>query len=258
MFLNKLKNNAKNKKTSLCLGIDPDISKIPHQFPKNISGLRQFLFEYIDLTANYCIAYKPNISFFEGLGLEGLALIKELCAYIPDEIPIIIDGKRGDIGNTSKKQAQFIYDVLGADATTLHPCMGLDSLKPFFEYKDKYNFVLVLTSNPSAGDFEKQKLENGDFVYQKVAKQLIEWNKEYQNIGFVVGATQNELESIRRLSDEPLFLIPGVGSQGGSYQDALKGKNKDDLVLINVSRSAMYASQEKDFKEATLQSIQSL
>ena len=234
----------------ICVGLDPDLSKIPSHFPQTMSGLSDFLTQIIESTVDLAIAYKPNISFFEGFGLDGLKLLEKVCRRIDGRVPIIIDGKRGDIGNTSKMQARYMFDYFGADATTLHPYMGIDSLAPFFEYKDKFNFVLSLTSNPSAVDFEKCRLENNKPMYMYVAQTCSEWNSTYKNIGLVVGATQEEMPEIRSANPELLFLVPGVGHQGGSYDDVVRdGLNREGLVLINMSRSILYASNQKDFSE---------
>jgi orotidine-5'-phosphate decarboxylase len=247
-FYQKIATNKKKVNNHLCIGLDPDIDKIPDHFQKNINGLEKFLFEVIENTSDLCIAYKPNISFFEAFGIEGLKLLARVRKAIPDNTPVILDGKRGDIGNTSKMQARYIFDYFGADASTLHPYMGTDSLSPFFEYKDKFNFVLALTSNPGAKDFEKLKLESGVPLYQKVVETCVEWNKTYDNIGLVVGATQNELPEIRKTAKNLLFLIPGIGKQGGSYSEAVKnGNNKDSLSIINISRSILYCSKQKNF-----------
>jgi orotidine-5'-phosphate decarboxylase len=247
-FYQKINKNIFSKNNFICLGLDPDINKIPDHFSKDINGLEQFLVEVIENTLDLCIAYKPNVSFFEALGLDGLRLLERIRKRIPQEIPVIFDAKRGDIGNTSKKQAEYIFDYFGADAITLHPYMGLESLEPFLSYKDKYHFILTLTSNPGAAQFEKQSLANGNTLYLEVAKSCQKALETHKNIGLVVGATQNELEELRNKVPEPLFLIPGVGQQGGSYEDAVKyGKNKDGLAIINITRSILYCSTEKDY-----------
>ncbi|MFC1616948.1 orotidine-5'-phosphate decarboxylase [Candidatus Margulisiibacteriota bacterium] len=258
-FCQKLANNIKNKNTYVCVGLDPDLDKIPDFLPKNIKSLETFLTEIIEQTQEHCIAYKPNISFFEALGIEGLQLLEKIRKRIPAHIPVILDAKRGDIGNTSKMQAKFIFDYFGADATTLHPYMGIDSLEPFFNYKDKFNFILALTSNPSAKDFEKQLMNNKKPLYEFVTKNCSDWNKKYQNIGLVVGATQDELQEIRKIDTALPFLIPGVGAQGGDYETAVNnGTNEDGIVIINMSRGILYCSNDKGFGKIVNAKIRSL
>jgi orotidine-5'-phosphate decarboxylase len=247
-FYQKIKKNIQSTKNYVCIGLDPDIDKMPLHFEKSMIGLEKFLFEIIDNTSDLCIAYKPNISFFEAYGIDGLSLLKKVIKRIPDTTPSILDGKRGDIGNTSGKQAAYVYDYFQADATTLHPYMGLDSLEPFFEYKDKFNFVLALTSNPSASDFEKKLMSDNRPLYEVVSDQCKEWNAVYKNIGLVVGGTQKEMEQIRKRDPLIVFLIPGVGAQGGNYTDAVEnGNNSEKVSIINMSRSIMYGSDKTTY-----------
>lgn len=237
----------------LCAGIDPDLDKLPSKYSQDLTGLEQFLLDYISFANDHVIAFKPNISFFEALGLDGLRLLERVMKAVSNDIPIIIDAKRGDIGNTAKMQAKFIYDYFNADATTLHPYMGSDSVVPFFEYKDKFNFVLVLTSNPSHTDFETRQLVTGEPMYKAVLDKCDVWQQQYNNVGCVVGATHNGLADIRVLNDSLLFLLPGVGAQGAKYADVYaQAQNKDGLCLINVSRGLMYANQ---FDDATILKI---
>lgn len=247
-FYQKIQANIQNRKNVICVGLDPDISKLPSHFPKNLEGVTQFLSEVISVTSDLCIAYKPNLSFFEAYGLEGLRVLERICHLIPAETPLILDAKRGDIGNTSAMQARFLFDYFGAGATTLHPYMGFDSLEPFFKYQDKFHFVLVLTSNPGAVDFQKQKMENGTYLYEQVFEKCLTWSKAYPNIGVVVGATQKELPQVRALDHTLLFLVPGIGAQGGDYQVAVQtGQNQDGLVIVNMTRSLIYSSTEKNY-----------
>jgi orotidine-5'-phosphate decarboxylase len=240
-FLEKLKENKKRTGNTLCVGLDPDPEKMPDFFPKTAHGIKEFLIEIIEATQEHCIAYKPNISFFEAFGLEGLKVLESLCHRIDSRIPIIIDGKRGDIGNTAKMQAKYMFDYFGADACTVNPYMGEDSVLPFLNYKDNYTFILTLTSNKGSHDFEKKKLTNDTFFYEEVLSRCIAWNNKFQNAGVVVGATQAELISIRKKDPSLLFLIPGVGAQGGSYSYAYEnGGNNEGLSLINIGRSILY------------------
>ncbi len=245
-LIKKWKSLATQNNTHLCVGLDPDITKLPTGYKHSTAGIEAFLCDIVDLTYEHCIAYKPNISFFEAYGIDGLNVLKNVIDHINKRIPVILDAKRGDIGNTSAMQAKFIFDYFNADATTLHPYMGLDSLDPFFNYKDKYHFVLGLTSNPGSVDFEEQTMKNNQTLSDFVINTLSKWNNTYQNIGVVVGATENKLAQVRAIDPNLLFLIPGVGSQGGSYTDAVKnGKNNNDLALINCSRSILYCAEFK-------------
>ena len=180
--------------------------------------------------------------------MDGISWLKSLIAFAKQFHPVILDAKRGDIGNTAKKQAQFIFDYLEADATTLHPYMGSDSLFPFFEFKDKYNFVLVATSNPSAKEFEKQILSHQKVLSDVVYDKVLEWNQEYGNLGVVMGATDLDYMIQTRKRDlDLLYLVPGVGKQGGSFSDVEKvAKNKEGLVLINASRGLIPGDLHSD------------
>lgn len=259
-FIEKCIAAYEKNKSFVCVGLDPELEKLPPHLPKTMDGLTTFCQAIIEATHDSCIAYKPNISFFEAYGLEGLAALKNIMAAIPSHIPIILDAKRGDIGNTSKKQAAFIFDYFNADATTLHPYMGYDSVQPFLEYKDKFNFILCLTSNPSAQDFEKTGELGTDPLYLGVAKTTQNWHQSHQNCGLVVGATHaSELTQIRQTVPDLLFLIPGVGAQGGDYHTTAKTSlNSDSLTLINMSRSILYHDSSPNFAASANQYIQTV
>ena len=254
-FTEQLKINKSCINNLLCIGLDPDPQKMSRYYDQTIDGIFSFLMDIVESSLDQCICYKPNISFFEALDISGLSMLKKLIKAIPKTHPVIIDAKRGDIGNTSKMQAQFLFDILGADATTLHPYMGEDSIAPFLEYKDKFHFILGLTSNPGALVFEKLKIEK-EFLYDKVIYQCSIWNNTYHNVGVVAGATQDELTQIRAIDPALLFLIPGVGEQGGVYSDIVDtGVNTDGLSVINTSRSILYGSDEKITKAILTQRI---
>ncbi len=259
-FYAKLRRRIQLLNTYLCIGLDPDPKLMPDTYSKTPEGCLQFLSDMIRITANHCIAYKPNLAFFEAWGIEGLHILVKLRKRIPADIPVIIDAKRGDIGPTSRMQAKFIFDHLGADATTLHPYMGEDSLTPFFEYKNAHHFVLCLTSNPGAKEFEKQRLVTGIPLYEAVTQKCGEWLTAFGNVGCVVGGTQAELPLIRKLHPDLLFLIPGVGAQGGHYtQTAQDGLNQDKAVLINASRAVLYpAISSGPFEKRVLSAIRKL
>jgi orotidine-5'-phosphate decarboxylase len=253
-FKEKLIKAALKNRSWLCVGLDPDINKLPSNITRSLSGIEEFLKAVIDATDDLICAYKPNSAFYEQFGAEGISLLKEIISYIPDHIPVILDAKRGDIGNTSKMYAAAAFDYLKADAITVNPYMGYDSIGPFLDYKDKGVITLCLTSNPSSSDFQKREaidIDNRPIpLYQMVARAALSWNKR-DNIGLVVGATKpEELGDLRKLVGDSIpILIPGVGAQGGDLEMSLKnGSNADgQLAIINVSRSVLYASKDNDY-----------
>jgi orotidine-5'-phosphate decarboxylase len=200
--------------------------------------------EIIDATSGVVSAYKLNAAFYEANGIEGMKALEQTRAYIPDHIPVILDGKRGDIGNTSRKYAQMVFEEFGFDATTVNPYLGGDSVGPFLEYEEKYIFVLCLTSNPGSLDFQSHGTPS---LYLRVAEFAREWDKR-DNCGLVIGATRPEqIKEIREVHPKAILLIPGIGAQGGNVAKVLE-YGGDDLV-INSSRAIIYASQDKDFGE---------
>jgi len=240
----KEKFNQRKKISNVCVGLDPDITK----FPKVIKGeigdkILTFNKAIINATKDYVAAYKPNAAFYEQYGLKGIETLQKTIDYIPDDICVILDAKRGDIGNTATAYAKAAFEDMKADAITLSPYMGTDSITPFLEYQDKYAFILALTSNTGANDFQKPDL------YLKVSNKIKEWDDQYKNCGLVAGATQGaELKQLRELSDSPIFLVPGIGAQGGDLGKTInfvKGDNNN--FLINSSRGIIYASAEDDF-----------
>ena len=241
-FLTKLNGARRHNQSSLCVGLDPE----PEKLPAGV-GVFNFCKGIIGATYDLVCAYKPNIAFFEALGDEGFSVLKRVMGSVPKSIPIILDAKRGDIGNTAKAYARAAFDELGADAVTVNPYMGFDSLEPFIEYRDKGVFVLCRTSNPGAADFQSLDC-GGKPLYQLVADKVETWNK-YGNLGLVVGATQpDEIKIIRNAHPTLPLLIPGVGTQGGSLELAVKYSNiGDGLGIINVSRQVIYASRGPDF-----------
>jgi orotidine-5'-phosphate decarboxylase len=255
-FNEKLLQAAQSNKSWLCVGLDPDVDKLPKVVPKNLDGIAIFLKNIIDITKDIVCAYKPNSAFYEAFGAKGIELLKNIIDYIPKKIPVILDAKRGDIGNTSRMYARFAFEYLGADAITVNPYMGYDSLKPFLDYNTKCVFILCLTSNPSSADFQKQVISGGDKaginIYELVARKAVSWTKN-GNIGLVVGATSpEELGSVRQIVGEDIpILIPGVGAQGGDLENSLKqgANSKGQLAIINVSRNVLYASSGDDYAE---------
>jgi orotidine-5'-phosphate decarboxylase len=243
----------------ICLGLDLDPRKIPSEHSGSVKGLFDFAHRIIDATADLVCAYKPNLAFYESLGAEGLSLLRLIRDRIPEDIPVILDGKRGDIGNTAQFYAEALYDRLGADWVTINPYLGYDSLRPFLDRKDKGIFVLCLTSNAGAKDFQMLEVE-GKPLYEIVAEKVAFWNKD-QNCGLVVGATHpDQLRDIRAIAGEMPILVPGVGAQGGSLEEAasLGSDGFRKPVVINVSRSVLYASSDKDFAMRARQELEKL
>ncbi len=243
----------------ICLGLDLDVKRMPPDYTKTTKGMFDFAVQIIEATSDKVCAYKPNLAFYESLGAEGISLLKQIVARIPNDIPVILDGKRGDIGNTAAHYADALFGKLKADWVTLNPYMGYDSMRPFLEYKDKGVFVLCLTSNPGARDFQQLTFE-GKPLYRIVAEKVLYWNKDH-NCGLVVGATVPEqLAEIRQIAGDMPLLIPGVGAQGGSLEKAaLAGTdNFRKLAVINVSRSVLYASRENDFAQRAREELMKL
>lgn len=246
----KLIAEINRKKSFLCVGLDSDLSKIPSQLLTEPDPIFAFNKAIIDATKDFCVSYKINTAFFEASGWQGWQSMQKTFDYIPEGLLKIADAKRGDIGNTSHQYAKAFFETLGADALTLAPYMGNDSLAPFFEYPGKWGIVLALTSNPGSADYEQQKV-GSEFLYERVIQNTCKLGSE-ENLMFVVGATKpQEFEMIRKHAPKHFLLVPGVGAQGGSLQDVVKyGKTKDVGLLINASRSIIYASSGVDFAEA--------
>ena len=206
----------------------------------------------IDATHDLVCAYKPNLAFYEALGIEGLTVLVKLTEHIPSDIPIIGDAKRSDVGNTAKAYAKALFSTFGFDAATVNPYLGFDSIEPFISYRDKGVFILCRTSNSGASDFQDLHSIAGLSLYEEVAQKAREWNV-YGNIGLVVGATcPEDLKKVRSICPEMPFLIPGIGAQGGDLASAVKyGMDaKGERAIITVSRQIIYASRERDFAEA--------
>ncbi|MBN1212184.1 MAG: orotidine-5'-phosphate decarboxylase [candidate division Zixibacteria bacterium] len=255
----KLQEIQQENKSMICLGLDLDTKRIPSEYNGSIKGLFDFANNIIEATSELVCAYKPNMAFYESLGAEGLSLLKLIIKRIPENIPIILDGKRGDISNTAAHYAQSMFDQLGCDWVTLNPYMGYDSMRPFLEYRDKGVFVLCLTSNTGSKDFQLLPVD-GKPLYKVVAEKVSYWNKE-DNCGLVVGATHPEqLDEIREIAKDMPLLIPGVGAQGGALEKAtLSGTdNFKKTAVINVSRSVLYASSGGDFALKARQELEKL
>ena len=238
------------KQTYLCVGLDPDISKIPKHLLKVKDPIFEFNKKIIDATADHCVAYKPNIAFYESMGVKGWETLQKTISYIPKNIFTIADAKRGDIGNTSKMYASTFYDKFGFDAITLAPYMGKDSITPFLEFENKWTILLALTSNESSKDFQTQLMNSGMPLYEKVIETSQKWGDENKMM-YVVGATKAEsLQKIRKIIPNHFLLIPGIGVQGGSLEKVSEfGLTRDCGLLINSSRGIIYASNDFDFAE---------
>jgi orotidine-5'-phosphate decarboxylase len=237
-----------SKRSYLCIGLDTDIKKIPSHLLKEKDPLFEFNRQIIDATGEYGVAYKPNIAFYESLGSKGWESLEKTMEYIPKSFFTIADAKRGDIGNTSGLYARAFFETMNFDSITVAPYMGEDSVKPFMEFKDKTVIILALTSNTGSKDFQLLSLKEGQPLYEQVIKASQKWG-EASRIMYVVGATQAKmLEGIRKIAPDQFLLVPGVGAQGGDLKEVSKyGMNKKCGLLINASRSIIYASNGKDF-----------
>ena len=239
----KLKKSIEDKKTLLCVGLDSDASKIPDKFGDAPKSLLKFNQRIIELTAEYTSAYKINFAFYEKYGWRGMKMLEETLNLIPGDIFTIADAKRGDIGNTGDQYASSIFDYYNFDSVTVAPYMGEDSVKPFLEYDAKFTFLLGLTSNKGSQDFQMLNYENKN-LYHKIFEKSAEW-AEYKTLGYVTGATHpKQLEELRNLYPDRVFLIPGVGSQGGKPEEVLLA-NKNNYSFVNVSRSIIFAGNDE-------------
>jgi len=249
-FVEKLAQASRVNKSLLCVGLDTD----PSQLPENISVF-EFNKAIIDATADLVCAYKPNIAFYEAMGNPGMDALKKTREYIPQEIPVIIDAKRGDIGNTAKAYARSLFEHYKFDAMTASPYLGYDSLEPFIQYRDRGVFILCRTSNPGASDFQSLPVfsdGSSKMLFEVVAEKVAAWNT-HGNLGLVVGATYpQELKTIRERYPDIMLLIPGVGTQGGELSETVRfgADSKRIRTVINSSRQILYASSGKDFASA--------
>ena len=255
MTKQELFENIQRKKSFLCVGLDTDVNKIPeHLFDETEDPIFEFNKAIIDATADLCVAYKPNLAFYESLGLEGWEVLERTVDYIRENYPdqfIIADAKRGDIGNTSAMYARTFFGNMEFDSVTVAPYMGEDSVSPFLSYEGKWVTLLALTSNKGALDFQFMRDADGEFLFEKVLKTSLKWGTD-ENMMYVVGATKAEmLTDIRAIIPEHFLLVPGVGAQGGSLADVAKfGLNSSCGLLVNSSRQIIYASDEKDYAKA--------
>lgn len=247
MTYDRLYQNILKKKSFLCVGLDSSTDLIPEHLRSLTNPLFEFNKAIIDATAQYAVAYKPNLAFYEAEGPLGLQQFEMTVSYIKSNYPdilVIADAKRGDIGNTAKRYAEAFFGRIDCDAVTLSPYMGRDSIQPFLDYEGKWAVILALTSNPSYEDFEPD-------IYEKVIRKSLEWGTK-ENIMFVAGATRAEkLSDIRKLCPDHFLLVPGVGAQGGSLQEVAKyGLNDHCGLLVNSSRGILYADRGVHFAKA--------
>ena len=279
MKFNEMLLNASRKNSSwLCVGLDSDLKKIPRHLGTDSQAVLKFNRLIIEATSDLVCAYKPNSAFYESLGPDGMRILKDTIDSIPDDIPVILDFKRGDIGNTAAMYARSAFEYYGAQAVTVNPYLGYDSIEPFIDYKDKGVFVLCVTSNRSSNEIQKllmlhdepPPIENispqakaktlAEFfrcststLYMHIAGLAMQWNRN-DNIGLVVGATSpGELEKIRKkVGEEIPILIPGVGAQGGDLENAVKGGSDSDgnMAIINISRGIIYTDNGTSFQDA--------
>jgi len=241
----KLVELIRSRKSFLCVGLDTDPSKLP----AGVSAL-EFNKAIIDATREFAVSYKPNLAFYEAMGRQGWDILEETVEYIGKDHFTIADAKRGDIGNTSSYYAKAFFETYGFDSITVAPYMGKDSVSPFLQFQDKWAIVLALTSNEGSKDFQTQKVGE-EYLFEKVLRDVASWGTD-ANTMFVVGATKAEsLAQIRQIIPNHFLLVPGVGAQGGSLQEVVKyGMNNEVGLLVNASRSILYASSGADYASA--------
>lgn len=252
----------KTKKSFLCVGLDTDLKKIPQHLLNDNDAIYTFNKNIIDATAPYCVAYKPNLAFYEAFGVKGMIAFEKTINYLNKYYPnhfIIADAKRGDIGNTSKMYARTFFEEYDVDALTVAPYMGEDSVTPFLGYDGKWVILLALTSNKGSNDFQLTTNTEGERLFEKVIRKSQQWGN-IDNMMYVVGATQGKMfEDIRKVAPESFLLVPGVGAQGGSLEEVCRyGMTKDCGLLVNSSRGIIYASDGEDYAEVAAQKAKEL
>ena len=238
------------KQSYLCIGLDADLDRIPTHLLDLEDPIFEFNKQIIDATQDLCVAYKPNMAFYEAMGIKGWKSLEKTLNYIPDTHFTIADAKRGDIGNTSRQYARAFFETLNFDSITVAPYMGSDSVVPFLEYPNKWVILLALTSNAGSNDFQKKQLEDQKEVYELVLAKAKEWGNT-ENLMFVVGATQPEyFAKIRAIVPDHFLLVPGIGAQGGSLEKVSQACFNDEVgILVNSSRGIIYAGSGVDFAE---------
>ncbi len=259
MNRHQLISQIKQKKSFLCIGLDTDIQRLPRHLLTLDDPIFEFNKQIIDATKDLCVAYKPNIAFYESMGAEGWESLQKTLAYIPDNIFTIADAKRGDIGNTSSMYGRAFFQNLNFNSVTVAPYMGKDSVIPFLDFKNKWVVILVLTSNPGSLDFQSVEGQSGIPLFKQVLETSKKWGT-HENIMYVVGATRaDKLLEIREIIPNHFLLIPGIGAQGGSLQDVAQyGMNSDCGLLVNSSRGVIYAGSGLDFAEKSKEAAQKI
>lgn len=254
-FLEKLLAASRRNQSLICIGLDPEVGRLPAHVQSQPDPILAFNRGIIEATADLVCAYKPNLAFYEALGPAGLITLQETLRLIPDHIPTIGDAKRGDTDNTSRQYARALFETFGFDAVTVNPYLGYDSLQPFLEYQEKGVLVVCRTSNPGARDLQDLLVSQGQAapapLYEVLARQVLKWDTK-GNAGLVVGATYpEELRRIRQIAPDLPILIPGVGAQGGDLASAARDgtDSAGERAIISLSRSILYASSGRDFAE---------
>ena len=251
MTRQELVRQIRHKQSFLCVGLDPDPARMPASLANHPDGVVKFCQEIIAATSEYCVAYKPNIAFFEALGRKGWDVLYRVAEMLPDETFNIADAKRADIGNSSRMYAKAFLHELNFDAVTVAPYMGHDSVQPFLEFDDKWAVLLALTSNPGSQDLEMIRDDSGQYFFERTIQASQNWGTT-DNLMYVVGATHPDLlQTVRNAAPDHFFLVPGVGAQGGDLESVCRIAMNDDVgLLVNATRSIIYASNGEDFAEA--------
>jgi len=262
MTRQELIQNIKAKRSFLCVGLDTDLKKVPAHLLNEEDPIFAFNKAIIDATAAYCVAYKPNLAFYEAFGVKGLMAFEKTVKYIQENYPdqfIIADAKRGDIGNTSAMYARTFFEEYNLDSVTVAPYMGEDSVTPFLGYDGKWVILLALTSNKGSHDFQLTESTDGEKLFQKVLRKSQEWAGNDQMM-YVVGATQGQaFEEIRKIVPDHFLLVPGVGAQGGSLSEVCKyGMTQDCCLLVNSSRAIIYADNTENFANAAAEAAKAV
>lgn len=262
MTRQELIRNIKTKRSFLCVGLDTDLKKVPAHLLNEEDPIFAFNKAIIDATAAYCVAYKPNLAFYEAFGVKGLMAFEKTVKYIQENYPdqfIIADAKRGDIGNTSAMYARTFFEEYNLDSVTVAPYMGEDSVTPFLGYDGKWVILLALTSNKGSHDFQLTESTDGEKLFQKVLRKSQEWAGNDQMM-YVVGATQGQaFEEIRKIVPDHFLLVPGVGAQGGSLSEVCKyGMTQDCGLLVNSSRAIIYADNTENFANAAAEAAKAV
>lgn len=262
MTRQELIQNIKTKRSFLCVGLDTDLKKVPAHLLNEEDPIFAFNKAIIDATAAYCVAYKPNLAFYEAFGVKGLMAFEKTVKYIQENYPdqfIIADAKRGDIGNTSAMYARTFFEEYNLDSVTVAPYMGEDSVTPFLGYDGKWVILLALTSNKGSHDFQLTESTDGEKLFQKVLRKSQEWAGNDQMM-YVVGATQGQaFEEIRKIVPDHFLLVPGVGAQGGSLSEVCKyGMTQDCCLLVNSSRAIIYADNTENFANAAAEAAKAV